>query len=55
VAVNVAECRDDEVEKVGRDPFLIAYALADLAVRTVVTTEVSRPSGQRANDSWPIP
>jgi hypothetical protein len=44
---------DDEVEKIGRDPFLIAYALADQANRTVVTTEVSRPSAQRANRKVP--
>src|ERR1700694_414887 len=35
---------DDEVEKIGRDPFLIAYALSNPADRCVVTTEVSRPS-----------
>ena len=34
---------DDEIEKIGRDPFLIAYALANTADRAVVTTEVSRP------------
>jgi hypothetical protein len=44
---------DDEVEKIGRDPFLIAYALADPANRTVVTTEVSRPSAQRHNRKVP--
>ena len=44
---------DDEVEKIGRDPFLIAYALADSTNRTVVTTEVSRPSTQRANRKVP--
>jgi Domain of unknown function (DUF4411) len=44
---------DDEVEKIGRDPFLIAYALADSANRTVVTTEVSRPSAQRHNRKVP--
>ena len=44
---------DDEVEKIGRDPFLIAYALADPMGRTVVTTEVSRPSAQRANRRVP--
>ena len=44
---------DDEVEKIGRDPFLIAYALADPANRTVVTLEVSRPSQQRANRKVP--
>jgi hypothetical protein len=44
---------DDEVEKIGRDPFLIAYALADSANRTVVTLEASRPSVQRANRKVP--
>jgi hypothetical protein len=44
---------DIELEKVGRDPFLIAYALADPANRTVVTVEVSRPSAQRANRKVP--
>ncbi len=44
---------DDDVEKIGRDPFLIAYALADPANRTVVTLEVSRPTAQRANRRVP--
>ena len=35
---------DDELEKMGRDPFLIAYALADLGRRCIVTTEASRPN-----------
>ncbi|MBB5063670.1 DUF4411 family protein [Granulicella mallensis] len=48
-----ADLSDDEVEKIGRDPFLIAYALADPAKRTVVRTEVSRPSAQRANRKVP--
>ncbi len=47
------DLHDDEVEKIGRDPFLIAYALAEPANRTVVTTEVSRPSVQRANRKVP--
>jgi hypothetical protein len=47
------DLRDDEVEKIGRDPFLIAYALADPAGRTVVTTEVSKPSTQRHNRKVP--
>jgi hypothetical protein len=47
------DLRDDEVEKLGRDPFLIAYALADSANRTVVTLEVSRPSTLRANRKVP--
>ena len=44
---------DEEVEKVGRDPFLIAYALADVADRCVVTTEHSKPSTTRANRHLP--
>jgi hypothetical protein len=44
---------DDEVEKIGRDPFLIAYALAKPADRCVVTTEVSRPSTTRQNRKIP--
>ena len=53
---------DVAVEQVGRDPFLIAYALADLGSRCVVTTEASRPSRIGANrhipdvcDSFDIP
>ena len=34
---------DEEIVKIGRDPFLIAYALADSSSRRVVTTETSRP------------
>lgn len=44
---------DDQVEKIGRDPFLIAYALADPGERWVVTTEVSRPSAQPQNRKVP--
>lgn len=44
---------DDEVEKLGRDPFLIAYALASPAERCVVTTETSRPSARRQNRKIP--
>lgn len=47
------DLRDDEIEKIGRDPFLIAYALANPADRTVVTTEVSKPSAQRHNRKVP--
>ncbi|MFZ3328248.1 MAG: DUF4411 family protein [Methylocella sp.] len=43
---------DVEVEKIGRDPFLIAYALADKD-RCVVTTEVSKPTAIRANRRIP--
>ena len=44
---------DDEIEKIGRDPFLIAYALVDTVQRCVVTTEVSRPSARRQNRRVP--
>ncbi len=48
-----ADLTDDEVEKIGRDPFLIAYALKDPNSRCVVTTEVSKPRQQRANRHLP--
>jgi hypothetical protein len=44
---------DDEVEKIGRDPFLIAYALSSSPDRCVVTTEVLRPAAQRQNRRIP--
>ena len=44
---------DDEVEKVGRDPFLAAYAIAGIPHRSVVTNERSRPSRTRANRHLP--
>ena len=44
---------DDETLQIGRDPFLIAYALASPANRCVVTTEVSAPSKQRQNRRIP--
>lgn len=44
---------DDEVEKLGRDPFLIAYAYRDRDNRCIVTTEASKPSKQRANRHVP--
>ncbi len=43
---------DVEVEKIGRDTFLIDYALADKE-RCVVTTEVSKPTAIRANRRIP--
>jgi hypothetical protein len=44
---------DDEVVQIGRDPFLIAYALASPADRCVVTTEVSAPAKRRQNRRVP--
>jgi hypothetical protein len=43
---------DDEIEEVGRDPFLIAYRLSGKD-RCVVTTEVSAPSRKRQNRRIP--
>ncbi|HEY7333916.1 MAG TPA: DUF4411 family protein [Bryobacteraceae bacterium] len=47
------DLRDDELEQIGRDPFLIAYALTAPLQRCVVTTETSRPSAQRQNRRVP--
>ena len=44
---------DQEVEIIGRDPFLIAYALAARNDRCVVTNEISKPGKQRANRKVP--
>ncbi len=44
---------DTEIEAIGRDPFLIAYALEDLNARCVVTTENSAPSKKRQNRKIP--
>ncbi|MFO1421327.1 MAG: DUF4411 family protein [Candidatus Competibacteraceae bacterium] len=48
-----ADLSDAEIESIGRDPFLIARALVDPTNRTVVTTEVSKPSRKRANRQVP--
>src|SRR5450631_3510283 len=44
---------DDEIVQIGRDPFLIAYALVSPANRCVVTTEVSAPRKVRQNRHVP--
>ncbi len=44
---------DDELIKIGRDPFLISYALADIENRCIVTTEVSKPKRIGANRHIP--
>ena len=44
---------DEEVEKIGRDPFLFAYTLANVSERRIVTNERSRPSQTRANRHIP--
>lgn len=48
-----SDLTDDEVEKVGRDPFLAAYALMARGGRCIVTTEASKPKRQRANRHIP--
>lgn len=49
----VANPTDDELRSIGKDPFLIAYALKDTENRTVVTTEISKPSRLGANRHIP--
>ena len=44
---------DQEVEIIGRDPFLISYALVAPTDRYVVTNEISKPGKQRANRKVP--
>ena len=44
---------DAEVESMGNDPFIIAYALLDARGRCVVTTEHSKPKKTRANRHIP--
>ena len=44
---------DDELMKMGRDPFLISYALKDSENRCVVTSEVSKPKRVGANRHIP--
>jgi hypothetical protein len=44
---------DQEIESVGKDPFLISYGCADMANRAIVTFEVSSPRRQRANRKIP--
>lgn len=47
-----ADLTDDEIEQIGRDPFLIAYGLADKD-RCVVTVETSAPKKERQNRKVP--
>jgi len=47
-----SDLTDDEVEQIGRDPFLIAYALS-ARDRCVVTVETSAPKKLRQNRKLP--
>lgn len=49
----VANPTDDELKKIGRDPFLLSYALKDIENRCIVTTETSKPSSLGANRHIP--
>jgi len=49
----VANPTDDELKKIGRDPFLLSYALKDIENRCIVTTESSKPSRLGANRHIP--
>ena len=42
-----------ELETIGKDPFLITYAMSDSYSRIVVTNEVSKPSKKRQNRKVP--
>ena len=42
-----------EVDEIGNDPFVVAYALSSAVPATVVTTEISKPSRKRANRRLP--
>lgn len=44
---------DIELNNLGKDPFLISYALVDPDSRCIVTTERSRPNRVRANRHMP--
>ena len=47
------DLNDTEVEQLGRDPFLVAYAMAAPDKRIVVTSEVSKPKKRRQNRRLP--
>ena len=49
----VADPTDDDLVKIGRDPFLLPYALKNLEKRCIVSTEVSKPSKKGANRKVP--
>lgn len=48
-----SDLTDSELVEIGRDPFLLAYALVSPKERCIVTTEHSKPSRQRANRHIP--
>lgn len=50
---NAPDLTEDEISRLGRDPFLLAYALTDPKEHCLVTTEVSKPGKIRANRHLP--
>lgn len=44
---------DNDIEKLGRDPFIIAYAIDKIETHAIVTTEVSKSSKKGANRHIP--
>ena len=48
-----ADLNENELAYIGRDPFLISYALSNPADRCVVSLETSKPSAQRQNRKVP--
>ncbi len=48
-----SDLNDEEINVLGRDPFLIAYALKIPSERIVVTNETSKPKRKRANRHIP--
>ena len=47
------DLNDEEIARIGYDSFLISYALLSISDYCIVTTEVSKPSKQRANKHIP--
>ncbi len=47
------DLRDDELEKLKADPFIVAYGVALRGAVTIVTTERSKPTRKRANRHIP--
>ena len=48
-----ADLNDAELEQIGADPFLVAYAIPGDGQRVVVTREVSKPKARRQNRKVP--
>lgn len=47
------DLNENEIEEVGRDPFLISYGLVELGQRTIVSFEVSSPAKRRSRRKIP--